>query len=252
MRYIKFIVLGLAVVSATACRKNTVSSLDIAGAGGFANMKIVHASAYAVNNSVQLKVNSIRVAGLLSYSTPFPGGGLNTGGSNMPWYMTVDKGPVVISLSLPKAGTNTDSVTLATKEVYANPDIYYTAYLTDTAANTQVVYVQENVAEPDDNTSRFKFVNLIPNQPSVDLYLNSIKIASAIAYKSFSPEFVLAKGGTAVWAIRPAGALPTSTALATYTQSGGIPNKRIMTVYSRGYAGQTTGNRVPAISLLYN
>jgi hypothetical protein len=85
--------------------------------------------------------------------------------------------------------------------------------------------------------------------PAIDLYYGTTKVASNIAYKAKSPEFTMVAGTASAWAIRPAGAAPTSTALASYTNT--IPNQRVFTVYARGYQG-VTGTRAPAVALLYN
>jgi hypothetical protein len=255
MKYLSFITICLLVVTVVACKRNVVSGLDLTDASGNAQLKIVYASAYTTNYSAQLKVNNQRVSNNITYTTPFPGGGLNTGGSSLPWYLSLRPGPTDVTLSVPKAGTTDDSILLAARGIgILQPNVYYTAYLADTATNTQAVVITENVAEPSNGTSRFKFVNLIPNQPFVDLYFGTTKVAVNIPYKTASPEFTLAYNSAGQWAIRAAGASPTSTALAVYPTGTGtqtIPNKRIFTVFSRGYSGGT-GNKVPAVSLLYN
>jgi hypothetical protein len=239
-----------------SCKKNGnfVTQLPVTLSTGLSNVKIVHASAYNTNYTVQLKVNDARVSNNITYSTPFPGGGLNTGGSNFPWYMNLTGGDNKITMSVPKAGTNVDSILLFNGNTYMQPDVYTTVYIYDTGANTQLAKKIENTTMPAYGTARFKFVNLIPNLPFADLYAGPNKVASNIAYSQFSPEFTLNMLDTVHWYIRPAGALPTSGAIAQYpttTIPQTIPNQRIFTVYSRGYVG-TIGNRLPAISLLFN
>lgn len=235
------------------CRKDRSGNFETTAVIGKANLKVIHVSAYTTNYSTQLRINTVRVSGVLPYNTPYPGGGLNTGGSNMPWYMAVHPGPTFINLTVPKVGTDIDSIALTTKVTNLEADKYYSAYLTDTAAKTELVLVEENVTIPENNTSRFKFVNLMPNQASMDLYFGSVKVASAVPYKGVSPEFILANKATGQWAIRTAGAAPTSAAIAVYPTTGvtTIPNQRVMTVFSRGYSG-ATANRAPGISLIYN
>src|SRR5687768_2818910 len=87
-----------------ACKKEQIEMYPLKETSSQANVKIVHASAYTTNYSVQLKVNNARISNAFSYSTPFPGGGLNTGGSNMPWYLALAPGTLNISMSVPKAG----------------------------------------------------------------------------------------------------------------------------------------------------
>ena len=247
------IIAGAVALSLSGCQKKAASNFDVDYVIGNANLKIVHVSAYTTNYSTQLKVNTVRVSNVITYNTPFPGGGLGTNGSNMPWYLSVHPGPTFINLTVPKVGTDVDSIQLTTKVVDVEANSYYTAFLTDTAANTQVVLVKENTTAPENGTSRYKFVNLMPNQPFLDLYFGTTKVASNIPYKGTSPEFVLNAKTFGVWAIRTAGAAPTSTAIAIYPTTGSntIPNQRVMTVYSRGYSG-ATANRAPGLSLIFN
>lgn len=249
---------GLTGLLVAGCDKDVVTQLDTDSNLGKANLKIIHASAYAINYQAQLKVNDVRVSNVITNATPFPGGGLNTGGASSPWYMALDGGVTKISLSVPKVGTSADSISLFSGTVNTEVNNYYSAYLTDTSVQTQLVFIEENISPPAANTSRYKFVNIMPNQPALDLYWGANKIASNIEYTRASAEFTLVKGDTARWSIRPAGALPTSDAIAiypaltpTFAASQTVPNQRVLTVFARGYSG-STGNRTPNISLLYN
>lgn len=245
---------GLAAVLA-GCDKEIVTQLDTESNFGKGNLKIIHASAYAVNYSAKLKVNDVWVSGIITNTTPFPGGGLNTGGSSSPWYLALNPGVNKITLSVPKVGTGVDSIPLYSGSVGLEHDKYYSAYLTDTSVKTQLVFITENKELPADGVSRFKFINLMPNQPSLDLYWGTNKVASDIKYTTASPDFTLPRGDTAHWYIRPAGALPTTAPIAFYPTalptSQAIPNQRLLTVFARGYSG-STGNRAPNVSLLYN
>jgi hypothetical protein len=248
------IVFTLSLASAiVACKKEVIDPLPLKSTENTANVKIIHASAYPTNYSVQLKVNDTRVSNAFTYSTPFPGGGLNTGGSNFPWYLALNAGATKISMSVPKVGTSTDSILLFTGNSTFETGRYYSVYLADTFTKTQMVVVQENTKPADTNTTRFKFVNLVPNA-AVDLYFGANVVASNIPFKGVSPEFVLPYATTGQWAIRLAGAAPTAAAIAVYPSGTGVmtvPNRRIMTVFARGYSG-ATGTRAPAVSLLYN
>lgn len=246
---------GLISLLMISCDKELVTQLDTEFPVGQTNLKIIHASAYVTNYSAQLKVNGTRVSNNITNATPFPGGGLNTGGASSPWYMSLTPGLTIISLSVPKVGTSTDSISLFTGGTSLEPNAHYSAYLTDTAASTQLVVIKENISIPADGLSRFKFLNLMPNQPSIDLYFGDDKVASNILYKTAGPDFTLTRADTAHWYIRPAGALPTSAPIAVYPALSAspqtIPNQRVLTVFARGYKAGT-GNRAPNISLLYN
>lgn len=246
------------LILAACNKKDIVTYLDVTQVPGSGNTsaKIVHASAYTINYTVQLKINGDRVSNNITYSTPFPGGGLNTGGSAVPWYLSLIPGESKITLSVPKVGTSLDSILLYTGYAYMQTGSTYTVFISDTGTNTRLTKVTENTAMPTDGTSRFKFINLTPNLPAADLYAGANKVASNIAYGSVSPEFTLNKNDTTHWFLRPAGALPTSAAITAYPATSAapqtIPNQRIFTVYSRGYTGFASGTRAPAISLTYN
>lgn len=217
--------------------------------GVAAKVKINYASAYAANPTVQLKVNGERVSSSIKYAYPFPGGGLNTQGGSQPDYLSLPVGNVTLSLSIPKTGSDEDSVLLHSTSFNVPDDGYYTYHVTDTAANTQGVLLKENPAMPDSGRSKYRFVNLIPNLAGVDLYFGTTKVADNIGYLQASDYFEINFPTNASWAIRPAGADPSSTALATYANT--TPNQRVLTVYARGYDGATDANRKPNVSLYY-
>lgn len=244
---------------ATGCkREDVVSEMNGLSTAGKANVKIIHASAYNTNYSVHLKVNGVKVSNNITNATPFPGGGLNTGGGSSPWYLALTPGSTTISLAVPKVGSENDSISLYTGSTYLDPDRYYSVYLTDTSVKTQLVTIAENISKPANNTTRFKFINLMPNETFMDLYWGTTKVASNVAYTTVSPDFTLNKADTGRWYIRPAGAAPTSAAIAiypaitpTFQAPMAVPYNRVMTVFSRGYKAGT-GNRAPNVSLLYN
>ena len=255
-----FIAIAFGGLLVQGCKRpDIVTYLDTQTATGMANLKIIHASPYTINYPVVIKVNDIRVSNNVTNTTPFPGGGLNTGGSNTPWYLALKPGRTQIALSVPKVGSSIDSIPLYSGMVNLAADQYYSAYFTDTAANTRIVFVTENISTPAVNTTRFKFVNLIPNQPALDLYAGANKVASNIAYANVSPDFTLNRGDTVRFYARPAGSPATTAPVAFYPTFAGanvnapitVPNQRVMTVFARGYSGGT-GNKAPAISLLYN
>jgi len=239
------------VVAMTACEKNEQKLIAYSTSADAALTKVVHAMPY-MRGPIQLKVNGTRVSNNLTYSTPFPGGGLNTAGSSNPDYLALTGGNATVSFSIPNVGTNNDSIALFSGSVAIENRKYQTVFATDTAANTQLVVVQDDIAMPDSGFSRFRFIHLMPNVPAVDLYFGATVVASNIAYKQVSPSFVLPTPITAAWAIRPAGAAGSTTALATYTTSS-VGNQRVVTVFSRGYNGLASPDvRRPMISLLFN
>jgi len=239
-----------AVMVITGCTKNELKlSAGYTETVGVARLKVVHAMPFALNPNIQVALNGERVSSLITYCTPFPGGGLNTGGSSQPDYLAALVGANAIKLSTPSFNTNQDSVLRFAGSVVLEADKAYTAFVTDTAANATSVLVTDNINLPDSGKSNYRFVNLIPNVAAIDLYYNNVIVASNIPYKGSSNPFTLQViGATANWAIRPAGAAATSTALATYANL--IPNQRSFNVFCRGYSG-ATGTRAPAISLMF-
>lgn len=257
MKILKLTICLFAIASfLPACKKHTIEALpiDFTPTSTQANIKIVYASAYTTNYKVQLKTNDTRISGIITYSTPFPGGGLNTGGANFPDYYSIKPGAVKIGVSVPNNLMNTDSIALSSNVVNVAAGKFYTIYLSDTAASTKAFVVTEAKAPVEGDFSNFKFVNTIPNSTAIDLYFDGVLVAPNVAYQAVSPDFKLIRGATGQWAIRAAGALPNSAPIAVYPSGTGkmtVPNKLTMSVYSRGYLGKT-GNLIPAISLLYN
>jgi hypothetical protein len=231
------------------CKKNEQRLITTTSTDGMALIKINYAMPFALNPSVQLKINGERISNLITYNTPFPSGGLNTGGGNYQDYMAVTPGSTTITVSRPNVNTSNDSIVLFNGTVNLESGKNVTLHLTDTGATTTIVTTVDNINAIDSGFSRYVFVNLIPNLAAIDLYYGTTLVAPNIPYKGKSAEFTLVAGTGSSWAIRPAGAASTSTALGTYANT--IPNQRVFTVYARGYSG-VTGTRAPAVSLLYN
>lgn len=235
-----------------ACKKNTAKTpYNLTTNQAF--LKINYASANTANTLVQLKINDERVSDDdITGRTPFPGGGLNTVGSAAaPDYLAVNSGNIKFSFSIPNVKTNIDSIVLYTTNINVEGGKYYTLHITDTAPNIQSVLIPEDIANsPDSGFSKYRFVHLMPNVPAIDLYFDTTIVARNIPYKGASPFFNLKFTSPNKWAIRPAGALRSTTAV-TY-ETGFVPNQRIFTVFAMGYSGITTASRKPYVSLIYN
>ncbi len=217
-----------------------------------AKLKINYNSAYTVSNPVQLKLNNNRVSNLITSRTPFPGGGFNTGGGSGGDYLAVRPGLTSMLVSIPKFNTTVDSVVLYSTNLTLEANKTYTAHITDTGANTKVVLLEDNLTNHD-TMSRYKFVNLMPNVPFIDLYFGTQLVAANIPYLGASNTFDLPlTNPQPAWAIREAGAAPTSTALATYASGNTNLRGRVYTAFAVGYKGQTTVQRKPYISFLLN
>jgi hypothetical protein len=248
-------VLLAAGVLVYSCKKNTLSVAPFDKTDGQAHFKVNYASPYKNNPAVQVKIDGNRVSNNITYNTPFPGGGLNTGGSNNADYMNFAPGSHTMSLSIPKVGTGEDSIELFKTTVELNGDVPYTLHVTDTAANTQALLLTDIVNLPDSGISRFSFINLVPGS-SMDLYFGPLKLASNVAYKASTDTFSIPAATSYQFALRLAGSAPTSTALATYPITGtttyAIPNQRAFTAYARGYTGLVSPDiRRVMLSFLY-
>ena len=234
----------LTVALFNGCKKNAINYSDFDYVDeNSALIKINYNVAFKANPSAQIKLNGVRVsATTIKTRYPFPGGGLNTEGGNTSDYLPIPAGNTEVSISIPKRGTNIDSVLIYKTTMATQSRKHYTLHVADTV-DTKSLQVEEDRNLPDSGFVKFRFVNLMPNVPAVDLYIGTVKVASNVAFMSIGDKFELPVSQTTVstvWAIRPAGALPTSTALATYTSVSTLLNRRIFTVFATGYSGMTS------------
>ncbi len=249
----------LSVVLLAGCDKEEINYSDFEYVDQTkALLKVNYNVAYYNNPFVQLKINGTRVSGTnIQTRYPFPGGGFNTLGGSTGDYLPVDPGNTEISVSIPKRGTNIDSVLVYKHTMQTVAGKNYSLHVADTLARKGLA-VEENTALPDSGFVRYRFVNLMPNVASMDLYIGTVKVASNIAFMASSDSFLLPISQTTVsttWSIRPAGALPTSTAIATYNSASTILNRRVYTAFATGYNGYntatTTEPRRPFVAFYY-
>lgn len=250
---INYIISGLVVVVFLAgCEKNGLRTSNYIDVAEQAQLKINFFSMYRSVPTYQIKVNDVRVSNNLTIPTPFPGGGLNTGGGSTADYLSINPGATKVAISLAKAGTGDDSLQLATTSSTLDPGKKYSLYFADTAANMISLLVPDTLTRPDSAYAKYKFVNLMPDVPALDLYIGTIKVASNIAYKGISPSFTVPTNSTSTtWAIRTVGG---TTNLITYASATTINNQRVYTVIARGYNGITATSDIRSrrISLIFN
>lgn len=259
----KFSIIAVcAVLAAAGCTKNVLDYGDVEKlTGNETLLKINYNSMYANNRSVVFKINDKRVSGLLTSRSPFPGGGYNTGGDSKPDFLVVDPGSINLSVVLPKKVDNgTDSIVLYSTTLELAAGKKYSVHIADTLATTKNLLVEENFAMPDSSFARYRFVNLLPNVPAVDLYygpatatvgdqsLDTLKAAN-IGFMQASPEFVTKSAAARTWKIRPAGAAKTSaTIIASYLSASTLLERRVYTAFATGYSGKTTAAQRPYVS----
>jgi hypothetical protein len=228
-----------------------------------ATIKINNESLYANNRSVFYKINDVRVSGLFTARSPFPGGGYNTGGNNTADVLQVPAGTVKLSVVLPhKIDNGTDSVVLYTTTLQLDGGQSYTVHMADTAANTQTLLTKENLTLTDSSYCRMHFVNLMPNVPAIDVYYGTA--ATTVADQSTDSLFVgnLAfmknsddvkfkmNGANRIWKIRTAGSAKTNNVLASYTSTSVPTSQRVFVGFALGYNGKTTTVQKPYISFI--
>ncbi len=245
----KIIFFSIAVSAiAFSCTKQQIpdykAPFSYAGTGGIAYLKINYLSAYRSNPSVQLKVNDTRVSNLITFRTPFPGGGFNTGGGSTADYLAVKTGDNTVSITIPQKNTNIDSVVIfSTNTSYLTGGKAYTLHITDTGANTKTVVFEDDRVGVDTSVVKYSFTNMMPNVASVDLYYGAEKVSSNIRYLESSPSFIIRPASsTQGWFIRETGTSATSTPLAsipsTSTTAPLIVQKgRVYTAFASGYKG---------------
>jgi Domain of unknown function (DUF4397) len=222
-------------------------------------LKVNYLSAYAANPGVQLSINNTRVSGVITGRTPFPGGGFNTNGQNFPDYLALASGTNTLSIAIPKKGSNVDSVSLFTTSLSLATGKNYTLHVSDTASKTKAVLLEDNLTSLDFGTSKYRFVNMMPNVPFLDLYYGTKLVATSIPYLGSSSYFTLPFSATATsWSIRETGTSATSNALASYSSINTTLSQRIYTAFASGYknppapAPALTATRFPYISFLLN
>jgi len=216
-------------------------------------LKVNYNVAFKNDPSVQLKINGIRVSGTnIKTRYPFPGGGFNTLGGSTGDYLPVKPGDNQVSVSIPKKGTDIDSVNIYTTTIQTESGKRYSLHVADSLARKHLL-VDEDASLPDSGSARYRFVNLMANVPAIDLYNGTDKVASNIPFMGISDKFLLVAGipFSNSWSIRAAGAAPTSTAIATYSSNNTIVHRRVYTVFATGYTGLTDAARKPYVAFYY-
>ncbi|RXK61866.1 DUF4397 domain-containing protein [Lacibacter luteus] len=257
-RFFQLICFFAAVVTLfTACEKNELKTTEVNKlTSNEAQVKVMFASFYRSNPRIYIKINDQLVSSTLTTFTPFPGGGLNTGGGSTADYLRVAAGQNSFAVAIPKFGTNVDSLQLANVQHTVTAGKKYSLYFADTSAATTSLLVEDSLIAPDSGYAKYKFVNMMPDVAAgLDLYIGTVKVASAIPYKGVSPSFVLpTNNASTTWAIRVAGG---TTNLVTYAgTTASISNQRVYTVIARGYNAITSTStaepRRRLVSLIYN
>lgn len=260
------IILGAMVAIATfaiGCDKNVLDYGDVEKlTDGQALLKVNYVSYYKSNPSVVIKFNDKRVSSVITSRTPFPGGGYNTGGGSQPDFMIVNPGALKLTIAVPfKKDTGLDSLVLYNTTLQIAAGGRYVVHITDTATNTKTFVTEEDFKMPDSGFCAYRFTNLMPDVPAVDLYYGSSAtvhtadtlLAGNVSYLSMTNQFKVRFGQSRTWKIRRAGAaLTTATILASYTSASTFTNSRVYNIMASGYGAYpttpTTETRRPFVS----
>jgi hypothetical protein len=240
-RVFSIIAMAMLVAWFAGCEKNTYNVTERTEITGKAMVKFGYFVPASTNQPVQVKVDGNRMSPTLPYNTPFPGGGLNTGGLNNSDFLVFEPGSYNIQLSVPKVGTETDSVKIFEKNITFGLG-RQTLFLTDSLPNvTEVLLETETPPTTDSGKVRVKFINLIPNTP-VDFYRAGVKIKGNIAYKE-STEWFDMNAGSSSYVVKQADSTANLHDLRTINPAAG----RIYVFLARGYKGGT-GTQAPNTS----
>lgn len=250
-----FINLSIAALALTfaGCEKSKDYKAPFVRTGADdALLKVIYASAYSANPSVQISIDDVRVSGLITGRTPFPGGGYNTAGSNFPDYLVVQPGSRKLTIAIPKKGTNVDSVVFYTTQIEVRAKANHTLNVMDTLTKTKSVLVEDTVALPAPGTVKYRFVNLMPNAPKLDLYYGTIRVATNVEYNTPGVVFTMPFQTAAQWNLRETGTGPTGTVLAFYPSGSTMTDQRMFTAFAMGYKGSASTTLKPYISFTIN
>jgi hypothetical protein len=248
-------ILGLVSILAIACEKNSFNVTERKSPPeGAALVKFAPVSATTNGVTVLVYINGERVSYPLPYNTPFPGGGLSTGGSNNSDFLVVNPGNSKVEFNVPVQGTSIFASKFFETTQNFEGGKRQILFIADTAANTAAWLVMVDGNIPDSGFAGLQFVNAMPNVASVDFYKGAnagtaTVVASDVKYK-MATNYLSVPFGADSFFVRIAGSAANSTPIARGRIT--TANQRLYTFYSRGYNGITTGNRLPAISAIIN
>lgn len=237
------------------CKKNTYQVTERITNDGSAQVKLGYFSAYTVTPNTILYVNDVPVSNTLAAPVSFPGGGLNMNGLSNGDYLLIKPGTTKIQGFRPVPGTGNIMTKLFEFNQEFSANTNYTFYITDTASSTVGFSLEDIKVKPDSGFARFKFVNIMPNLPAVDLYKGSTVgtatlLQGNVNYKTATPIFDLPLPISDSFYIRPAGAAATTQPIAR--RFFAFSNQRIYTMLARGYNGSVLTTLAPNISVIVN
>ena len=261
MKILPLVILSVLIISIVSCDRNEINYGETEYVSATdAVVKLNYASLYPDNRYVFIKFNGKRVTPLIRGREPYPGGGLNTYGDLRADFLSIKPGDIKVEVALPhKKDDGLDSIILYSTNVRLAPGKSYTVHFADTGILTKSVLTEESFAMPDSGYARYRFINLMPNVPEIDLYYGQSatvhnadkKIASNIKYLESSDYITLNRAAGRTWKIRPAGAAANTTAITTYTSANATLNQRNYTIFALGYNGVKVAPTMPYLSFFF-
>lgn len=248
----------------TACKKNSFTvteRLDVNGKSfvkfGLFNLSS-NTQVYPFTQNISIFANNEKISpGLGIFSTTtgygYPGGGYNIGGSVNADYLALAPGANTFDFKVLVPNLNT-----VYREIYnvtqnIEVDKKYTMYLSDSTDVKSLLAPDNASFNIDSGYVSVRFVNLIPNSTSLDLYKNDSLIISNVNYNKYSDYVLIPAALADTFAIRTTGTSGgyANTATAYYRLAINT-NKRIISVIAKGYLGITAAPRTPGVSVLLN
>jgi len=158
-------------------------------------------------------------------------------------YLTVNAGTRNVRLNL--AGTTN---TLAESNLFVEGDRNNTVFVAGTAANAEVVMLDDDLSAPGPGQARVRFVHASLDAPAVDLAVaGGAVVFSNAVFKDDTP-FLSIASGTYDLEVRDAGTVTVLLPVPSLTFEAG----RIYTVYVRGLVAGTGATALGASLLTHN
>jgi hypothetical protein len=232
------------------CKKNEFRTSEYDIPSGKAYLKVAYFCPDTTNPLVQCYVNDNLVQTTISNNTPFPGGGLNTGGGSANGYLAVDpsKGAATIKFSTINPGTSLPNKELFSFTLPVVANTQQVAFITDTGVNRSAFMVNVDTERPDSGFVKMRFINCIPNAGPMSFYFKNVLIADNVKYKEVL-DFKAIPLATDTLKLYPTGTPTNVTPLALYSFST-IGNRKVYTTICRGFLGSGHAQAKPAISLV--
>jgi len=142
---------------------------------------------------------------------------------------------------------NSSGDVLATTDIALSVGEYFTVFAANTADNIELAVYQDTLIAPVSGKARVRFINLSPDAGGIDVFDNSIEVASDLIFKEAS-GFVDLPSGVYDFAFKRTGEEAT-----IYTKNVQLNPGRIYTIYTKGFQTPVSGsNDAFSAEAIYN